>query len=118
MYRKIVVGYDGSKHARDALALASTLRADDGVVIAACVYPAPGPGRGQQLESVLADVARETLAGAREQIATEWLELRPVRGHSPAHGLHIFTEQAEPDLVVVGSAHRGKVGQLLAGSTG
>jgi nucleotide-binding universal stress UspA family protein len=118
MYRKIVVGYDGSEQARDALALASRLRADDGVVIAACVYPATGPGRGQQLEAVLADAARETLAGAREQTPAEWLELRPVRGRSPAHGLHIFSEQAQTDLVVVGSAHRGKIGQLLAGSTG
>jgi nucleotide-binding universal stress UspA family protein len=118
MYRKIVVGYDGSDRARDALALAVQLRARDGVVIAGCVYPATGPGRGKQLEPVLADAARETLAEAGKQIDADWLSLRPVLGHSPAHGLHVLSEEAEADLVAVGSSHRGDVGRVLAGSTG
>jgi nucleotide-binding universal stress UspA family protein len=118
MYRRIVVGYDGSERAKDALALAAQLRARDGVVIAGCVYPATGPGRGKQLEPALAEVAGETLAEARKQFDAEWLSLRPVLGHSPAHGLHVLSEDAEADLVVVGSSHRGDVGRVLAGSTG
>jgi nucleotide-binding universal stress UspA family protein len=118
MYRRIVVGYDGSEQAKDALALAAQLRAEDGVVIAGCVYPATGPGRGQQLESVMADAASETLAEARGQIDADWLSLQAVPGHSSAHGLHVLTEQAEADLVVVGSSHRGDIGRVLAGSTG
>jgi nucleotide-binding universal stress UspA family protein len=118
MYRKLVVGYDGTEQAKDALALASQLRAGDGVVMAACVYPATGPGRGQQLEPVLAEAAGETLAEARKQIDADWLSLQAVLGHSPAHGLHVLTEEAEADLVVVGSSHRGDVGRVLAGSTG
>ena len=89
MYRRVVVGYDGSEQAKDALALASQLRARDGVVIAGCVYTATGPGRTRQLESVLADAASETLAEARKQIDADRLSLRPVLGHSPAHGLHV-----------------------------
>jgi nucleotide-binding universal stress UspA family protein len=118
VYRKIVVGYDGSERAKDALALAAQLRAGDGVVIAGCVYPATGPGRGKQLEPVLADAARETLAEARKQIDADWLSLQAVRGHSPAHGLHVLSEEAQADLVAVGSSHRGDVGRVLAGSTG
>jgi nucleotide-binding universal stress UspA family protein len=118
MYRKIVVGYDGSERAKDALALAAQLRAGDGVVIAGCVYPATGPGKGKQLEPILADAARETLAEARKQYDAEWLSLQPVLGHSTAHGLHVLTEKDEADLVVVGSSHRGDVGRVLAGSTG
>jgi nucleotide-binding universal stress UspA family protein len=118
MYRKIVVGYDGGQQAKDALALAAQLRAEDGAVVAACVYPATGPGRGQQLEAVMADAARETLEGAREQIDADWLSLQPMRGDSSAHGLHVLTEEAEADLVVVGSSHRGEVGRVVAGSTG
>lgn len=118
MYRKIVVGYDGSEQAKDALALAAQLRDEDGVVIAGCVYPATGPGRGQQLEPILADAARESVAEARQQIDADWLSLQAVLGHSPAHGLHVLAEEAEADLVVVGSSHRGNVGRVLAGSTG
>jgi nucleotide-binding universal stress UspA family protein len=118
VYRKIVVGYDGSERAKDALALAAQLRARHGVVIVGCVYPATGPGRGQQLEPVLADAARKTLAEARKQYDAGWLSIQAVRGHSPAHGLHILTEEAEADLVVVGSSHRGDIGRVLAGNTG
>lgn len=118
MYRKIVVGYDGGDPGRDALALARTLRAADGVVVAACVYPATGRARGEQLETVLADTAAETLADARAQVDGDWLELQPVPGDSPAHGLHVFSERVEADLVVVGSSHRGHHGHVLAGSTG
>jgi len=118
MYRKIVVGYDGKEQAADALALAAQLRAEDGTVIAACVYPATGPGRGQQLGWVMEDAAGETLAGARKQIDADWLSLQPVLGHSSAHGLHVLSEEAKADVVVVGSSHRGEVGRVLAGSTG
>jgi nucleotide-binding universal stress UspA family protein len=118
VYRKIVVGYDGSERAKDALSLAALLRAEDGVVIAGCVHLATGPGGGKRVEPALADAARETLAEARNQIDADWLSLQPVLGHSPAHGLHVLSEEAKADLVVVGSSQRGELGRVLAGSTG
>ena len=119
MYRKILVGYDGREPGRDALALAAALRARDGVVIAACVYPGSGHVGSESVETLLADTASQTVAGAHAQAdGGDWLELRAVPGHTPAHGLHVFSEVVEADLVVVGSAHRSQHGRVHAGSTG
>ena len=115
MYRKVLVGYDGSAHARDALALAEGLRASDGVVTAACVFP--DPGRGERSATALADAARSTLNEAREQVEADWLELRAVPGGSPARGLHDLIEELGADLVVVGSSHHGASGRVHAGRT-
>ena len=104
MYRKILVGYDGREPGRDALALAASLRAADGVVIAACVYPATSGTGNAPVETLLADAASQTVAEAHAQADGDWLELRTAPGHSPAHGLHVFSEEIEADLVVV--AHR------------
>jgi nucleotide-binding universal stress UspA family protein len=117
MYRRILVGYDGREAGRDALALASSLRAPDGVVVAACVYP--GHVGGDSVETLLADAASQTVAEAHAQAdGGDWLQLRAVPGHSPAHGLHVFSEEVEADLVVVGSSNRAEPGRVRAGSTG
>lgn len=118
MYRKILVGYDGREPGRDALALAVTLRAKDGVVIAACVFPAPRRADSEPAQSLRSDTAAQTVAEARAQIAGDWLELRTAPSHSPAHGLHVLSEAIEADLVVVGSADRAETGRVSAGRTG
>jgi nucleotide-binding universal stress UspA family protein len=120
MYRSIVVGYDGSDQGRDSLALAALLRADDGTVTAACVYPDAGPGRGRQLEHVMLEAADATVVKARADVGAEagWLETRSMPGHSPAHGLHHLAEKSGADLLVVGSSHHSGIGRTLAGSTG
>jgi nucleotide-binding universal stress UspA family protein len=117
MYRKILVGYDGREAGRDALALAASLRAPDGVVVAACVYP--GHVGSDSVETLLADAASQTVAEAHAQAdGGDWLQVRTAPGHSPAHGLHVFSEEIEADLVVVGSSHRGEPGRVHAGKTG
>lgn len=118
MYRKILVGFDGHAPGRDALALAAALRAADGVVIATCVFPAYGRAHDQAIETLLADAAAQTVAEARLQIGADWLELRTAPGHSPAHGLHLYSEKIGADLVVVGSSSRAKSGRVHAGRTG
>jgi nucleotide-binding universal stress UspA family protein len=118
MYRTILVGYDGTEGGRDALALARILRAPDGVVIVACIHPTSGRAADKQLDTLLADSAAQTLAGARMQVREDWLEFRTAPGHSPAHGLHILSEEVAADLVVVGSSNRGENGRVHAGSTG
>lgn len=119
MYRNIVVGFNGSDECRDALALASRLRADDGIVTTVGVYSDPGLGRGGEWNTVMAEAANEQLASARTDTGdADWLRLAVAPGHSPAHGLHDYAEDNDADLVVVGSSHRGKVGQTLAGTVG
>lgn len=67
-----------------------------------------------------ANQGRDALALAQTLRAADcdWLELHPVPGDSPAHGLHVFSERVEADLVVVGSSHRAHHGRVHAGSRG
>jgi nucleotide-binding universal stress UspA family protein len=118
MYRRILVGYDGTEGGRDALALARTLRAPDGAVTAACVHPSKAHARDDRVETLFADAAAQIVATARTQVHEDWLEFRTVAGHSPAHGLHMLSEELGPDLVVVGSANSAATGQTRPGSTG
>jgi nucleotide-binding universal stress UspA family protein len=116
MYRKILVGYDGHDSGRDALALAASLRAPHGVVIAACVYPVTGHATN---ETLLADAASQTVATAHAQAdGGDWLELRAAPGYSPAQGLHVLSEEVESDLVIVGSSGSAERGRVRAGRTG
>jgi nucleotide-binding universal stress UspA family protein len=100
MYRNILVGYDGSEEARDALALAGVLRDPDGVVTAACVTgSAPSP----LLE----------LEGA-----APWLRTRAVEGSGEAQALLGLVHEIGADLFVLGSSHRGEAGRMLTGAVG
>jgi nucleotide-binding universal stress UspA family protein len=118
MYRRILVGYDGTEGGRDALALAETLRAPDGAVIAACVHPSKAHARDERVETLFADAAAQVVAAARAQVRDDWLEFRTVAGHSPAHGLHVLSEELGADLAVVGSSKGTTSGQTRPGSTG
>ena len=118
MYRTVLVGYDGGEGGRDALALAQTLRAPDGAVIVACVHPTSARAADKRLDTPLADAAAQILIAARTQVHEDWLEFRTAPGHSPAHGLHVLSEQITADLVVVGSSNQAKRGRIHAGSTG
>ena len=44
-------------------------------------------------------------------------EPEAVPSSSPAHGLHELAEEIGADLILVGSARHGRVGQIVAGST-
>ena len=118
MFGRIVVGWDGSDPARDALALARMLRADDGTILAACVHGRLAGSAGQARNDAMRDVAEETLRGALAEATERWLETRAVAGLSASHGLHGVVEQEDADLVVVGSARDAGSGHVSAGSTG
>ncbi len=118
MYWTIVVGWDDSEQARDALALARALRAADGVVIAACIHPRPEPDGGRVRDRAVAESAEEALRGARAEVTEPWLDTRAVAGVSAAHGLHRLVEEEGADLVVVGSSRGGQSGQVSAGAVG
>ena len=127
MTRTIVVGYDGTDHGDDALALGHLLaRIADASLVVACAYPDDPLG-----ESAAAlEVARELREEAEGKLvrARSWLagagaaaepaaDLRAVAGASPSHVLHDLGEQLAADAIVVGATHHGKALRLLTGST-
>jgi nucleotide-binding universal stress UspA family protein len=117
MYRKILVGYDDTDQGRDALALGRRLaEATGAALVAAGVFPFDPvwSGYDARLRDADAEYARKIEAAARSAGA----EAEAVPAGSPAHGLHELAEEIGADLIVVGSASHGRVGRLLAGSTG
>jgi nucleotide-binding universal stress UspA family protein len=117
MYRKIIVGYDGSGESKDALAFGKLIAEASGasLVVAEVFYYSPRLG-GR--DPVLHDVEAEHSQQLEEAAASVRAEARVVASTSPARGLHDLAEETEADLIVVGSAHHGRAGQMLAGSVG
>jgi nucleotide-binding universal stress UspA family protein len=117
MYRTIIVGFDDSDQARDALALGRLLSTVTGArVIAASVYDG---GSGMR-EAYKREWRDEMHRGAEASLAEvgEWAESMAVDSSSAARGLHDLAEYEQADLIVVGSCHRGRIGRVLAGSVG
>lgn len=124
MYRKILVGIDGSDQGRDALAFAGLMASRTGAeLIAANVHPSLGsipapsdPNWASEMREYSGRLLDETIAGVRAD--DERLRRISVESSSPARGLNDLAELEEADLLVVGSSHRGKIGRALAGTVG
>lgn len=122
-YRKIVVGYDGTDQALDALAFAGALSAGTGAkVVAGCIIELQSVG--WPIENnwlhVPRERAEEIVRGAADSgmVAADRLETPVGVATSAARGLQALAEDTQADLIVVGSAHRSRAGQALAGSVG
>jgi nucleotide-binding universal stress UspA family protein len=117
MYRKILVGYDASDQAKDALALGkqlADLTGADLVVAGVFQFDPVWGGFDPHFRDAEADYAREI----EEAAASVDAEPEAYPSSSPARGLHELAAEIAADLIVVGSAHHGRVGQVLAGSVG
>jgi nucleotide-binding universal stress UspA family protein len=118
MFSKIVVGVDAREGGRDALALAELLaRACNGELIAVHAYPYDyyvSRGASSDFEAVMHRSAEETL-GTELERAGVTAEPIAISDSSPGRALHRIAERQEADLIVVGSAHRGRIGRVLAG---
>ena len=117
MYRKILVGYDDSEQARDALALGKQLADATGadlVVAGVFQWDPMWHSADSRLHDADAEFAGK-IEGAARRVGAE---PEAVPSSSPAHGLHELADEIEADLILVGSAHHGRTGQVLAGSTG
>lgn len=114
---RILVGFDGSSGANDAVALARNL-APDSTAVLAYVLPHEDPlAHHYQLlgddDSPAAQGFFDEAVATLDGIQTE---VRSYVGASPAHVLCDLAENEDFDLVVVGSPHRGVLGRALIGS--
>lgn len=121
MLEKIIVGVDCREGGRDALALGDALASALGSTLVAVhayaydYYARRGPGG--ELERMLHDTALEHL---NAELRAAGVEARPlaIAASSPGRALHLAVDREHADLVVVGSAHHGPVGRVLAGDVG
>lgn len=119
--KPIVVGYDGSAEARDALAAGLALaRATSAPLVLAGAYGPDEVLSTDELEARGIEVGEQLLRA--DQYLPSGLpfpvERIPVPGVSAAGALQKLAEEMHPRAVVLGSSHRGTVGRVLAGSVG
>ena len=117
MFKKILVGVDGSPHSLDAAALARDLAGDETTITFAHVHP----GRLHPLHAVQPDVVAEEqkrsdemLRRVREESGVG-AELVSIVAESAPAGLHGEAEQSGFDLLIVGSCGRGAFGRVMVG---
>ena len=120
MARTVIVGFDGSDRALDALALGRMLSPlVEGELLLAAVYHA-GPGspysERRKLERGIAGDGVRLRQRAREHLGGGKFELSAVLASSPARGLHDLAIEREAAMIVLGSTHRGPLGRISPGS--
>jgi nucleotide-binding universal stress UspA family protein len=118
MFTKIIVGLDGRDGGRDALALAAQLAGTLGselVAVHAYHYEYfVSAGVDGALEAQLHQGALEQVEGELARAGVRATAVAVPDG-SPARALHLAATRHHGDLIVVGSAHRGRLGRVLAG---
>jgi len=124
MPRTIVVGYEGSDHGDDALALGRLLAGiADGALVVVCAYPEDPLGEsatGREIAEGLQADAERTVERARARLGSSAegrVDLRAVAGPSPSQVLHAIAEELSAEAIVVGATHHGKGLRLLTGAT-
>lgn len=113
---KILVGYDGSAPAKEALELAGKHAAAFGAAVE--VVTSLEGGAGNQQEDI--EKAKQGLEWACGLFTGKQIPCRThllIRGLSPGEDLVEFAGEQKVDEIVVGVKRRSKVGKLLLGST-
>ena len=110
--KKVVVGFNGSEESLDALLLAKQFARAEGAElhVAAVVWETDRSARQQRFDGVFSQARREL--GAQQFVE------QPLEDGSPPQALHDLAEELRPDLIVIGSTHRGKIGRIVIGSVG
>jgi nucleotide-binding universal stress UspA family protein len=122
VYRKILVGYDGSAAARKAFEAALELAAKDGAELyVLSVARPPEVGDDVETEAVIENSRqyhRRMLAELKSSVATKGVKthFEVGTGH-PAEQIIYDADRHGVDLIVVGDRGRSKFARLLLGST-
>ncbi len=119
LFSRVMVGFDGSEQAYDALSLGEALTPDNGELIICCVHRFKGPTARVDVTGPHLDRAHAERCGAeatrlldRELVARALL----VSGLGAGETLRRAAAEQHVDLLVVGSSHHGAVGRVLLGS--
>jgi nucleotide-binding universal stress UspA family protein len=115
MFTNVIAGVDGAGGGQDAAALAGAL--GRGRITLVGVYPHdPVRSRGS-VAGYEALQAADTLADleAVRSAAGVDAEVRAIPDNLPARALHQVAEEDGADLIVLGSAHHGRIGRVLLG---
>jgi nucleotide-binding universal stress UspA family protein len=119
----VVVGVDGSERSLDALSLAKllarTLRSPTLIAFSHPYGRLSSLLSGGDYERLLREVAERIFTMARERLhSVSERRIELVAAGSPAAGLHALAERERAALMVIGSSHRSRLGQVLPGGTG
>jgi nucleotide-binding universal stress UspA family protein len=117
--RRVLIGYDGSDGANDAVALARTLCGGTDarfLLVNVLPFPGPPPVAGELLGYQEASEWKVFFAAAEKALASHRVEHQIYVGGSAGKILNDIAETEDVDLTVVGSPHRGPVGRVILGS--
>ena len=113
---KILVGYDGSNSAKEAMRVAKKYARAFG----ASVEVVTSMEKGTENQQKEIESAEQGLAWAESVFSDAGIECRShllIRGVDPGEDIVQFAEENKVEQIVVGVKRRSKVGKLLMGST-
>jgi nucleotide-binding universal stress UspA family protein len=118
--RRLLLGYDGSKGARDAVELCRAIAPADAYVAAVDVLPYPGAPSETFKLMTSADfpMPEDFFAPVTLRLPGREVATFTYVGDSPAHVFEHHAARERLDLIVVGSPHRGAIGRVVLGSVG
>lgn len=126
MYEQMLIPYDGSKESIKGATHGIELAAELGATVHGLyVIDLPGVPRAMSLrddEEELREEYREygetELTALGEIAADHGVDYeRHMRSGSPSDEIIDFANEADVDVIVMGSAYRGKLGNLIGGTT-
>jgi nucleotide-binding universal stress UspA family protein len=116
--RRLLVGYDGSEGAKDAVLLCQTLAPHAAHVTAVDVIPSPGAPSAafHLLQGSEYEPPEDFFEPVTSRLTADHVDTVTYIGSSPARVLEDFTHEESIDMIVVGWPSHGKVGRILGGS--
>ena len=113
---RILVGYDGSTSAKEALKLARK----HALAFKGSVDIVTSMEKGTEQEQQAIEDAERGLEWAKTMFTDKGLDCRThllIRGLAPGEDILEFAKESNVDEIIVGVKRRSKVGKLLMGST-
>ncbi len=119
MFNTVIVAFDGSERAIDALVLAEALMAPGGELVVCCVHHYDTlSARVNPMEPAIDRQAAEACVAQASGLLRRGsgVTTMVLAGASTAATLELAAARGGADLLVLGSSHRGVLGRVLVGS--